>query len=90
MHEPLQRIEVKVSVSDEFHAQLTFEGRFAPHFEPEYSQMIPGAGLMEYERLTQLVEWNGYLRVQQHHLSVSSYYGTRDRYVAWLSTTSTV
>lgn len=79
VHEPLHRVEVKVSVSDVFHAQLTFEGRFLPHFEPKYLQTIPGVGRMEYQRMTQLVEWNGYLRVQEHHLNISSYFGTRDR-----------
>lgn len=80
MLDPLKSVEISISLDKLFQVKLRFHARFPPHLEPKYKYFLPGIGKMEYDRMTQLVEWTGFIRLKGYNLNVQGYYGTRDRY----------
>lgn len=80
VQDPLSSVSLQVNLPNErIHAELTFTRRFPAHLEPHYSMNIKGAGRMEYDRMTQLVSWDGFINIKDHSVQVVSWFGCRDR-----------
>ena len=77
--EPLQKVQLIVNEVGGIKANVTFDARYEAFLEPLYDQTFPGLGSFQYERMTQLVEWNGDIEIPEAKLSVGSWWGIRDR-----------
>ena len=81
VNEPLISVSLTVSQTPAcpVSASLTFTSRTQPIREPRFETVVAGKK-MQYTRLTQLVEWNGWIRIQgKPDIIVASFWGTRDR-----------
>ncbi|MEO0960887.1 MAG: hypothetical protein AAFY01_00560 [Pseudomonadota bacterium] len=80
--EPLQVL--RIIVEDNEHgisASLTFTGRTQALEEPRFISRVGPRTVLDYTRLTQNGEWEGWIEVQGKRIEVTSprYRGTRDR-----------
>ncbi|GBG25787.1 Hypothetical Protein FCC1311_020062 [Hondaea fermentalgiana] len=80
IQEPLQTATLEVRVPGKAEAKLTMRGRYEPTMEPPYANDVRGIGMFEYDRFTQLVEWEGTILVDgKTEISTDGWWGTRDR-----------
>ncbi|CAK9112051.1 WD repeat-containing protein 64, partial [Durusdinium trenchii] len=78
--EPLTKFRLRVSIPGTVEADLVFEARFVPCMEPPYNQTVPNVGEFHYDRLTQLVKWDGSIVLKRtNRLEVKDWWGIRDR-----------
>jgi hypothetical protein len=80
--EPLKVLRVKVAENEHgISADLTFTGRTAAIKEPQFTRRIGPRAFMQYTRLTQNGNWEGWIEVKGKRVEVTKdqYLGTRDR-----------
>jgi len=77
---PLNAVELIVCLPGEVIANLTFKARYSPSMEPPYNMNLGQIGEFHYDRLTQLVTWEGNIKIKENPpIPVTNWYGCRDR-----------
>jgi hypothetical protein len=80
--EPLQSLRIRVDDAEhDIRADITFHGRVPAHAEPRFLQRIGPRTVMDYTRLTQNGEYEGWIEVagRRFELARERIRGTRDR-----------
>lgn len=80
--EPLQVLRIRVSENEHgITADLTFRGRLAPIEEPRFTHRIGPRTVLDYTRLTQNGNYEGWIEVGGERIEIKpdEYVGTRDR-----------
>jgi hypothetical protein len=80
VHQPLQRLTLRVAETDGISAELTFDGRAFPIEEPRFTHRRNARMFMDVTRFTQNGRWSGWIEVdgKRTPIAVGST-GTRDR-----------
>ncbi|GBG25786.1 Hypothetical Protein FCC1311_020052 [Hondaea fermentalgiana] len=77
---PLEEAKLEVIVPGKMEVSLTMRARFEPTMEPPYDSGVQGIGEFNYERFTQLVAWEGSIKLNgSRTLPVRNWWGSRDR-----------
>ncbi len=78
--EPLQRLRLSVAPNDSgLAADLVMAGRAPAIEEPRFTRRVGTRTLMDVTRLTQNVDWSGWVEVAGRRHDVAGWWGTRDR-----------
>lgn len=78
--EPLHRLRLAVAPNDSgLAANIVMAGRAPAIEEPRFTRRLGTRTMMDVTRLTQNVEWQGWLEVGGKRREVTGWYGTRDR-----------